>query len=44
MDDSPYRSTTTSIEVAPRGPLAKSIILMAATGALLGITQVIMAT
>ena len=44
MDDSPYRSSATSIEVAPRGPLAKSIILMAATSALLGITQVIMAT
>ncbi|WP_269790597.1 hypothetical protein [Stenotrophomonas sp. Iso1] len=42
MDDSPYRSSAVSIEVAARGPLAKAIVLMATTGALLGITQLIM--
>ena len=44
MDDSPYRSSITSIDVAPSGPLAKAIVLMAATGALLGIIQLMMTT
>lgn len=44
MDDNPYRNSTASIQSASPPPLAKTILLMAGTGALLGIIQLMMAT